>query len=108
MLASQAGHRPVLLAGAVAMVAAAFALRLLLWPYRATARPQAVSSDRPLGNAAPPRLGRLLRDRGYAALLLGSVVPFSIAQVGLLSYALPLHFDALGATTADVGRVRSE
>lgn len=105
MLASQAGHRPVFLAGAVAVVAAAFALRLLLWPYRATARPQAVSSDRPLGNAAPPRLGRLLRDRGYVALLLGSVVPFSIAQVGLLSYALPLHFDALGASTADVGRV---
>src|SRR5690606_10686857 len=81
MLASQAGHRPVFLAGAVAVVAAAFALRLLLWPYRATARPQAVSSDRPLGNAAPPRLWRLLRDRAYAALLLGSVVPFSIAQL---------------------------
>jgi len=105
MLASQTGHRPVFLAGALMVLAAAVALRTLLWPYRGAGRSMAVANARPLGGADMPRLGRLLRDRGYGALLLGSVVPFSIAQVGLMSYALPLHFDALGASTADVGRV---
>lgn len=105
MLASQAGHRPVFVVGALMVLAAALALRLLLWPYRGAGKGRAVASQAPLGSAGGARLRRLLSDRGYGALLLGSVVPFSIAQVGLLSYALPLHFDALGASTADVGRV---
>jgi len=105
MLASQAGPRPVFVMGALLVLVAALALRTLLWPYRGTGAAMAVAAAQPLGGAGLPRLGRLLRDRGYSALLLGSVVPFSIAQVGLISYALPLHFDALGASTADVGRV---
>lgn len=105
MLASEAGHRPVFVVGALMVLAAALALRLLLWPYRGAGGGMAVASRAPLGGAGGARLRRLLSDRGYGALLLGSVVPFSIAQVGLLSYALPLHFDALGASTADVGRV---
>lgn len=104
MLASQVGHRPVFLVGALMVLAAALALRILLWPYRAKNGAKPVLST-PLAGASAPRLRRLLSDRGYTALLLGSVVPFSIAQVGLLSYALPLYFDALGASTADVGRV---
>lgn len=105
MLAGQLGHRPVFLVGACMVLATALALRTLLWPYRGVAAGKAMIAVPALGGAAGPRLGRLLRDRGYVALLLGSVVPFSIAQVGLLSYALPLYFDALGAGTADVGRV---
>lgn len=103
MLASQVGHRPVFLAGALMVLVAALALRALLWPYRGMV---GASVALPVvGAGSQPRLGALLRDKGYVALLVGSVVPFSIAQVGLLSYALPLYFDALGATTADVGRV---
>ncbi len=105
MLASQTGQRPVFVVGALMVLAAAFALRMLLWPYRGVPPPRPAISDRPLVDVAPPRLAGLLGDKGYAVLLLGSVVPFSIAQVGLLSYALPLHFDALGASPADVGRV---
>lgn len=105
MLASQAGPRPVFVVGAALVLAAALALRTLLWPYRGQGGASSVAPVHPLGAAGMPQLGRLLSDRGYVALLLGSVVPFSIAQVGLISYALPLHFDALGASTADVGRV---
>jgi len=104
MLASQVGHRPVFLVGALMVLAAALALRILLWPYRGGRGARPVLNT-PLAGASAPRLRRLLSDRGYTMLLLGSVVPFSIAQVGLLSYALPLYFDALGASTADVGRV---
>src|SRR3546814_16937934 len=38
-------------------------------------------------------------------LLAGCVIPFSIAQVGLLTYALPLYMDEQGATSASVGRI---
>ena len=105
MLASQVGPRPVFLVGALMVLAAAFALRTLLWPYRDMGAGAAAVAVSPLGRMSGARLKGLLSDKGYAALLLGSVVPFSIAQVGLLSYALPLYFDALGASTADVGRV---
>lgn len=105
MLASQLGPRPVFLMGAVMVLVAAMALRTLLWPYRgAGGRPAALPSL-PAQSITGSGLKGLLRDKGYVALLLGSVIPFSIAQVGLLSYALPLYFDALGASTADVGRV---
>lgn len=105
MLASQVGQRPVFYLAAVLVVLAAFALRMLLWPYRGAGRAQAVAGSGAAGSPVKTGVGRLLRDRGYAALLAGSIIPFSIAQVGLLSYALPLYFDALGASTADVGRV---
>lgn len=105
MLASQIGSRPVFYVAAGLVMLAAVVLRMLLGPYRGAGQPRAAEDLPALAPGSLPRLGQLLRDRGYAALLLGSVVPFSIAQVGLLSYALPLHFDALGASTADVGRV---
>src|SRR3546814_7461639 len=38
-------------------------------------------------------------------LLAGCVIPFSIAQVGLLTYALPLYMDEQGATSASAGRI---
>src|SRR5690606_5330150 len=107
MLASQLGPRLVFLIGVLMVLVAAAALRTLLWPYRAAAT-QGDSTAAGM-SGSPPRpaagLKRLFKDKAYVALLLGSVMPFSIAQVGLLSYALPLYFDALGASTADVGRV---
>src|SRR3546814_20280721 len=43
--------------------------------------------------------------RDFGMLLAGCIVPFSIAQVGLLTYALPLYAEAYGATAGSVGRV---
>lgn len=111
MLAGQIGQRPVFYLAAALVVLAAFVLRMLLWPYREAAPGRAGAVPGAQGAASvgssPVKTGvvRLLCDRGFAALLAGSIIPFSIAQVGLLSYALPLYFDALGAGTADVGRV---
>src|SRR5690606_23500661 len=50
-------------------------------------------------------LADLLATRDFGMLLAGCVIPFSIAQVGLLTYALPLYMDAQGASPASVGRV---
>lgn len=102
MLANQLGPRPVFLVGGLMVLVAALALRTLLWPYRSQG---GVAVGPVATRVSGASLKALLSDKGYVALLLGSVVPFSIAQVGLLSYALPLYFDALGASTADVGRV---
>jgi predicted MFS family arabinose efflux permease len=43
--------------------------------------------------------------RDFGLLLLGSVIPFSIAQVGLLSFALPLYLEAAGVAASSIGRV---
>ena len=50
-------------------------------------------------------MARLLATRDFGMLLAGSIVPFSIAQVGMLTYALPLYMEAQGGTSASVGRV---
>ncbi len=50
-------------------------------------------------------LRALVFSRDYGLLLLACIVPFSVAQAGLLSYALPLYVEAAGGTTASVGRM---
>ena len=49
--------------------------------------------------------GALLRSPEYMGVLLFSVVPFSIAQVGLLYFAVPLYLSTIGASASDAGRV---
>lgn len=51
------------------------------------------------------RTARLVCTRDFGLLLLGSVIPFSIAQVGLLSFALPLYLESAGVAASTVGRV---
>ncbi|MDQ2184673.1 MFS transporter [Alcaligenaceae bacterium A4P071] len=59
--------------------------------------------------AAPPhRLAetiKLVFTRDFGMLLAGSIVPFSIAQVGLISFALPLYLESQGAAASSVGRI---
>ncbi len=47
----------------------------------------------------------LVRSPEYMGVLLLSVVPFSIAQVGLLYFAVPLYIDTIGAAPSDTGRI---
>jgi len=51
------------------------------------------------------RTARLVFTRDFGLLLLGSVIPFSIAQVGLLSFALPLYLEHAGVAASSIGRV---
>ncbi|MFC3221312.1 MFS transporter [Tianweitania populi] len=68
---------------------------------------QAASAPVPIPLTAQPgsRLSSLLTDRNFLALLLLSVVPFSIAQVGLLYYTLPVYLSHEGFEQADIGRI---
>lgn len=55
--------------------------------------------------ASRGRIRQLLFSRDFGLLLLASIVPFSVAQVGLLSFALPLYLEADGYPASSVGRV---
>lgn len=88
----------------------------LLWPYRHMPQENGGISNslRPDGDlpassraatGSRPATRSLLFSRDYGLLLLTSIIPFSIAQVGLLSYALPLYLEAHGSDTATVGRI---
>lgn len=48
---------------------------------------------------------KLVASRDFGLLLLGSVIPFSIAQVGLLYFALPIYLEGQGIAGSDIGRV---
>jgi len=105
MLMEQLGFRAVFAAGAVMLLAPLAGALILMKPYMT--RP--VREAGVPGAALPPtgltETLRLLLTRDFGLLLLGSVIPFSIAQVGLLSFALPLYLEAQGAAASSVGRV---
>lgn len=114
MLMQQAGPDAVFIAGAVLLVLPAIGVFTLMWPYRGrpeartnvvhTGGTQAVATRQNAGRSWAS-LHQLLFSRDFGLLLAGCVVPFSIAQVGLLSYALPLYLESYGATAASVGRI---
>jgi predicted MFS family arabinose efflux permease len=104
MLMQQLGFDAVFFIGAGLLCLPLAGVLTLMWPYRQLAQRAA-----PTGVAKPSRswaaLRRLLLTRDFGMLLLGCVIPFSIAQVGLLTYALPLYLEAYGATASSVGRI---
>ncbi|MEI2416353.1 MFS transporter [Orrella sp. JC864] len=114
MLADQAGYRPVFAASAVVLLLPLAGVGLLTRRWRGkppepataiAARPPASATARLTFWASARRLGGLLASRDFGALLAGAVVPFSIAQVGLLYFALPLYLEAQGVPAANIGRV---
>ncbi|MBU4610649.1 MFS transporter [Achromobacter sp. GG226] len=120
MLADQAGYRPVFIASAALLVLpmvgvlwlASRQRRLGRMPAAAEAVASPVRAPLPEAGRAPVRPGsrrrelvRLIFSRDFGALLAGSVVPFSVAQVGLLYFALPLYLQAQGVGASSIGRV---
>ncbi|MFT0548824.1 MFS transporter [Allopusillimonas ginsengisoli] len=105
MLVQQLGAAAVFFIGALLLALPALGVFTLMWPYRHLA------AQKMAGLVTAPvvrswrSVGTLLRTRDYGMLLVGSIIPFSIAQVGLLTYALPLYMDEQGATSASVGRI---
>ncbi len=50
-------------------------------------------------------LRELLFNRNYASILILSLVPFALCQVGLLMYAAPIYLNKMGASQSNIGRV---
>jgi predicted MFS family arabinose efflux permease len=120
MLAAQSGPRPVFVLGALMTLLPLLGILTLMRPYMTANRPRpapfaqpplpcsapACSSPTPAPGVSRPRATlRLLGAKGFGYLLFGSVIPFSILQVGLLSFALPLYLESVDVPASSVGRV---
>jgi MFS family permease len=101
-IADMAGYRAVFL---VVSVAAAVPALYLVFALGSAMGAPAASSRRSAASASGVNFWAVLGNRDFVALLLGSVIPFSIAQVGLLYYAVPILLGSFGASTAEVGQV---
>ena len=105
IMAEQFGRNMVLWATGFMVLAPLTIALVTLRPFlRGPTPPSAVHGpdrqDAPQAGWAP-----LLRSPAYMAVLILSVVPFSIAQVGLLYFVVPLHLDRMGAAASDAGRI---
>lgn len=105
MLMQQWGSGTVFVVAAILTVLPAVGVLTLMWPYRHLLSQKAVSFAAGPSLRSWTALRKLLATRDFGMLLAGCIVPFSIAQVGLLTYALPLYAEAYGATAGSVGRV---
>ncbi|MFW7342225.1 MFS transporter [Pollutimonas sp. H1-120] len=105
MLMQQWGPNAVFGAAAGLLALPAIGVLTLMWPYRHLPGQKMVSFVAGPAARSWTALRRLLATRDFGMLLVGCIIPFSIAQVGLLTYALPLYAEAYGATAASVGRI---
>jgi predicted MFS family arabinose efflux permease len=106
MLAQQVGYTTVFLfSSALSLLPGLFVLiymRSYFGLPNSGADVQAAQSSRKLDW---PSVRQLLGDRNFALLMLGSVVPFSVAQVGLLYFTLPLFLVDQGVSQSSIGRI---
>lgn len=100
MLAERIGYDTVLQISAICMAAPLFFAIAFMHPYMR--RPP---TARAVQECSWMDMLRLLVNRNFLAILLFSVVPFSICQVGLLYYAAPLYLKELGISQSSIGRV---
>lgn len=113
MLMEQLGFRLVFGISAFMLLMPVLGVLAMMRPYMGkptVAAPAAAAIPSPPQPARAMRAGfartaRLVFTRDFGLLLLGSVIPFSIAQVGLLSFALPLYLEHAGVAASSIGRV---
>ncbi|MBB4000447.1 MFS transporter [Aureimonas pseudogalii] len=110
MLADQIGFSSVFAVAAIlglAPILFAFGFMRIYFGRPLPAPEQAAEAPVPVPLAPPSgsALGDLFKDRNFVALLLLSVVPFSIAQVGLLFYTLPVYLSQQGIEQGNIGRI---
>lgn len=99
-IADVAGYRTVFLVSAAATLLPALFMLTVMRGGRE--RPSDRTSD---AERRPNRVLALLGRRNFLVLLVGSVIPFSIAQVGLLYYAAPVLLRTEGFSGAEIGQV---
>lgn len=105
MIMQQLGFAAVFVIGAVLLALPAVGVLTLMWPYRHLPGQHEARSAAAPAVRSWVALRKLLATRDFGMLLVGCIIPFSIAQVGLLTYALPLYMDAQGSSVASVGRI---
>ena len=105
MLAQQFGYASVFgVSAALSVLPGAF---VLLFMRRYFGQPVATDpvSRPPSRQLDWTSVAPLLRDRHFVGLQVGSIIPFSVAQVGLLYFAVPLVLSDQGVNQATIGRI---
>ncbi|CUJ27498.1 Arabinose efflux permease [Achromobacter xylosoxidans] len=108
MLMEQLGPHAAFGAGAGMLILPLAGVLLLLRPYNGRIHPSSTLGASMIATTAREHLRKtasLLGSRDFALLLIASVTPFAMSQVGLLSYALPLYLEAEGVAASSIGRV---
>lgn len=100
MLAERVGYDTVLQISAICMAAPLLFAFAFMHSYMR--RPPAAHT---VQDYSRMDMLRLLFNRNFLAILLCSVIPFSICQVGLLYYAAPLYLKEQGISQSSIGRV---
>ena len=104
MLAQQIGYTPVFgISAVLSILPGGFVLILMR---RFFGKPVSLlTASQPSRNLDLGSTVRLLGDRNFFWLQFGSVAPFSLVQVGLLYFALPLFLTDQGINQGTIGRV---
>lgn len=100
MLAERLDYAPVfIVSAALAFLPLVFSLlfmrRFMHRPSQSVQRPRLQWKD----------LRALAGNWNYVAILLFSLIPFSLCQVGLLFFAAPIYLNLLGVSPSNIGRV---
>ena len=100
MLAERIGYQAVMLTASALAVVPLILVFVYMRPYFEIPRIDPVPSRSEFRDMA-----RFLMDRNVFSILMLSLVPFSICQVGLIQYIAPIYLHGIGATQSDIGRV---
>lgn len=99
MLAERIGYASVFLLSASLAVLPLLFVLLFMRPWMH--KPQGPRRD----SLHPGELMGLLRNRTYFAVLFLSLMPFSLCEVGLLFFAVPIYLNQMGLSSSNIGRV---
>lgn len=105
MLAQQVGYTTVFLFSAALSLLPGLFVLMYMRPYFGLPASMGAPAVQPSRKLDWPSVRQLLGDRNFALLMLGSVVPFSVAQVGLLYFTLPLFLVDQGVSQSSIGRI---
>lgn len=100
MLAERVGYDVVFLASTGLMIGPLLFILMFMADYMK--RP---TTTRSLPAMKLSEFFQLITNRNFFAVMMLSVVPFSICQVGLLYYAAPIYLNQLGVSQSSIGRV---
>jgi predicted MFS family arabinose efflux permease/predicted regulator of Ras-like GTPase activity (Roadblock/LC7/MglB family) len=105
MLAERFGYGTVFLISSVVMVTPGVLAVIFLRRYMKGGRPVEGRKMNPEVGQPKGSLSHLLTDKRFLAVMIFSVVPFSVAQVGLLYFTVPLYLNELGLNQSNIGRI---
>ncbi len=104
LLIEQIGPQSVFALGAIMLIVPLFGILVLMRPYMDDTKKH-LSKNTYIEPISWKSNFQLLSSKDFSLVLLTSVIPFSIAQVGFLSFGLPLYLEENGSVSSYAGRI---